>query len=75
MVKVLTIRDEVYYKLSKVKSKLRGSAERVSFGDAIEHLIDAYNKSGKEVSIGQLAGSLPKSKVNRRTFRKAMDNV
>jgi len=70
LVKVLTIRDGVYDKLSKVKSKLGGS-----FGDAIEHLIDSYNKSGKEASIGQLAGSLQKVKINRRTLKKVMENL
>ncbi|MCX6773712.1 MAG: hypothetical protein NTY68_01795 [Candidatus Micrarchaeota archaeon] len=70
MVKVLTIRDEVYDKLSKVKSKLGGS-----FGSSIEYLIDSYNKSGKEASIGQLAGSVQKFKINRRTAKKVMENV
>lgn len=70
MVKVLTIRDEVYEKLSKVKSKLGGS-----FGDSIDYLVDLYNKSGKEESIGQMAGSVQTFKINKRTLRKVMDNV
>ena len=72
MVKVLTIRDGVYEKLSKVKSKLGG---KTSFGDAIDHLINSYDKLGKEASIGQLAGSVQKFKINRRTAKKVMENV
>ena len=72
MVKVLTIRDEVYDKLSKVKSKLGGNT---SFGAAIDHLVDIYNNSGKEESIGQMAGSVQTFRVNRRTLKKVMDNV
>jgi predicted CopG family antitoxin len=70
MVKVMTIRDEVYHKLNRIRLS-RGS----SFGEAIEHLLESYNKFGREAGIGELAGALPKAKLNKRNTKRVTGDV
>jgi predicted CopG family antitoxin len=70
MVKVMTIRDEVYHKLNKVRLSRDGS-----FSDAIEHLLESYNRYGREAGIGELAGSVPKMKLNKRNVNRVVGNA
>jgi predicted CopG family antitoxin len=70
MVKVMTIRDEVYHKLNKIRLS-RG----FSFSETIEHLLESYNRYGREAGIGELAGALPKSKLNKRNVKRVVGDV
>jgi predicted CopG family antitoxin len=70
MVKVMTIRDEIYHRLNKIRRSRNGS-----FSDAIEHLLDSYSRYGREAGIGELAGSVPKMKLNKRNVNRVVGNV
>ena len=67
MVKVITIRDDVYKKLFKVKRKIRGS-----FSDAIEYLIE-YSARGEHVKgLINLAGSLKEKDIKKDRLRRVL---
>ena len=70
MVKVMTIRDEIYHRLNKVRMSRDGS-----FSDAIEHLLESYNRYGREAGIGELAGTLPNMKLNKRNIKRVIGDV
>jgi len=70
MVKVMTIRDEVYHKLNRIRMNRNSS-----FSEAIEHLLESYNRYGREAGIGELAGSLPKMKLNKRNVKRVVGDA
>ncbi len=67
MVKVITIRDEVYKKLFRVKRKLG-----VSFSDAIEYLIDLSAKGEHTKGLINLAGSIRERDVRKDRLRRVV---
>ena len=67
MVKVITIRDETYKKLLKVKRKLSSS-----FSDAIEYLIDYSAKGEHAKGLINLAGSIREKDVRKDRLRKVV---
>ena len=67
MVKVITIRDETYKRLAKVKVKLGGS-----FSDAIDYLIEQATKRMENETIFSLAGSLGRRDISKERLRKVM---
>jgi predicted CopG family antitoxin len=70
MVKVMTIRDEVYARLNKIRFQRGGS-----FGDAISYLLETEAKHGKGASITGLAGSIHRMNINQRNARKVAGDV
>ncbi len=66
MVKVITIRDDVYKALLKLKKK-----DGLSFSQIIEKLIEEHDKrKGNKFNMLLLAGSLKASKVKMRKIKK-----
>lgn len=61
MVRVITIRDDVYEKLNKLK-KSKG----MSFSEAIEYLISTSKKNTPNLSIMEFAGILGPKDVDER---------
>ena len=67
MVKVITIRDEVYKKLFRVKRKMG-----VSFSDAIDYLIQLSAKSEHTKGLINLAGSVKERDVRKDRLRRVI---
>jgi predicted CopG family antitoxin len=68
MVKVITIMDDVYAELYRLKR-----AKGMSFSEVIRYLISESEKEGKNVMV--LAGSLSDEDIDKKTIdniRKAM---
>jgi len=63
MVRVITIRDDVYNELSRLKK-----SRNMSFSQIIEYLIK--EKEGKTKNIISLAGSLNKEDIEKRVIEK-----
>lgn len=65
MVKVITIRDEVYSELYKLKR-----AKGMSFSEIISYLIKKENeKKGKKLEMLNLAGTLNSENLNHHLLR------
>ncbi len=67
MVKVITIKDESYNKLLRIKRKLKGS-----FSDAIEHLVEYYERGEHAKGIINLAGSVGRKDVRKDRLRRVL---
>lgn len=66
MVKVITIRDDVYSELYKIKR-----AKGMSFSEAIEYLLTLeLQRKGKKTDMFALSGSISREEVNRRLLDK-----
>ncbi len=66
MVKVITIRDDVYASLYKIKR-----TKNMSFSEAIEYLVSLENqRKGKRTDMFVLAGSFSKNEINYRLLDK-----
>lgn len=62
MVKVITIRDDVYAKLFKIKR-----AKDMSFSEVLDFLVTVFQeKKGKKTDMLALAGTVSKDEVDRR---------
>lgn len=61
MVRVITIRDDVYKKLDKLK-KSKG----MSFSEAIEYLVSVSQKNRTDSSIMEFAGILAPQDVDKK---------
>ena len=65
MPKVITIRDDVYQRLAKIK-RMRGE----SFSQTIEYLLNVAEKSEKAKGIYNLEGILIEGYINKRRLRR-----
>ncbi|MEW6528795.1 MAG: antitoxin VapB family protein [Candidatus Micrarchaeota archaeon] len=66
MVKVITIRDDVYASLYKIKR-----TKAMSFSEAIEYLVSLENKrKGKRTDMLALAGSFSNDEIDRKLLDK-----
>ncbi|MEM2963731.1 MAG: antitoxin VapB family protein [Candidatus Anstonellales archaeon] len=63
MVRVITIRDDVYAKLNKLK-KSKG----MSFSEAIDYLVSVSQEKRTDSSIMEFAGVLGPKDVDEREF-------
>jgi macrodomain Ter protein organizer (MatP/YcbG family) len=63
MHKVLTIRDDVYTRLKKVKRRLG-----LSFSQVIEYLLNIYDSQGARNKILSLKGSLKVSSIDAKAL-------
>lgn len=69
MVKVITITDEAYKKLKKIKIR-----RRESFTDTILFLIRVYEKIGAKEELENLAGSLKVGFINKKFLKRVIKN-
>ncbi len=65
MPKVITIRDEIYNRLAKVK-RIRNE----SFSQTIEYLLNVAEKTEKAKGIYNLEGILIEGYINKRRLRR-----
>ncbi len=66
MVKVITIRDDVYASLYKIKR-----AKGMSFSEVLEYLVTLeHQRKGKRTDMIALAGSVSRDEVDKRLLDK-----
>ena len=68
MVKVITISDEAYKKLLKMKRKLGG----ISFTKVILYLLSSSSKAEEAKSLVNLAGVLRRRDISRERLRRVI---
>ncbi len=67
MVKVITIKDDVYERLRKIKNR-----KNMSFSNILDLLITTYESKNSKQEIEQLAGSIKERDINKRMLKRLM---